>query len=280
MLLSEHDEGRSRCGVFQCDSCGRKFQKRMKARFRKAIKHFCCLSCVNTGRVHTEEWKCAMSERNSGVNNPYYGKVHTVETRKLMSEKVSKGLAEMSSDEKLSWRNHISENQRGGNNPFYGQKHTDEARERMSKTRSRLISEGKLRGGPRGRSGTYTSTKTGRTERYDSFFELLRMRVLDIDSTVLSWTKAHGIVIQYELRGVTHRYVPDFKIICAENNVTLEEIKGYEDASKLEAKLTALKAHCLSNNMSVEYIDAQSIDEMARQWFGESLAVLRKKVQQ
>lgn len=38
------------------------------------------------GTHHSEEWKKMMSERNKGVNNPYYGRKHSEETRKKLRE--------------------------------------------------------------------------------------------------------------------------------------------------------------------------------------------------
>ena len=38
------------------------------------------ISAANTGRLHTEEWKVAMSARNLGSGNPMHGKTHTSES--------------------------------------------------------------------------------------------------------------------------------------------------------------------------------------------------------
>jgi len=42
-----------------------------------------------TGVPHTEEWKQAQSERNSGENNPMFGAPRTKEWKKAQSEKMS-----------------------------------------------------------------------------------------------------------------------------------------------------------------------------------------------
>lgn len=125
----------------------------------------------------------------------------------------------------------------------------------------------------------HASSKTGRTERYDSFFELLRMRVLDLDPDVVDWTKVHEIVIEYQHDGRTRRYVPDFRVV-RESGVMLEEIKGYEDETKLAAKLRALTDHCARQGWQHEYFDAAAMDDMARKWFGEPLTALRRKAVQ
>lgn len=243
---------------------------------RDKTKHFCSRGCVNKGRTHTEEWKQAMSERNTGEGNPFYGRQHNDKTLDQLSTASKNAALRMTIPQKKARCAKISQSMTGVNNPFHGRHHTAESRTAMSKTRSRLISEGKLRSGPRGRSGTHTSSKTGRAERYDSFFELLRMRVLDVDTDVIDWTKAHGITIEYQLDDVTRRYVPDFRVVRAVG-VTLEEIKGYEDAVKLDAKMAALRSYCLSNGLCAVYLDVGAMTLMAQQWFGESLTVLRKK---
>src|SRR3972149_3632616 len=44
----------------------------------------------STGRKHSEEWKNKMSEKNSGINNPFYGKTHSEETRKKIRDALKK----------------------------------------------------------------------------------------------------------------------------------------------------------------------------------------------
>ena len=63
------------------------------------------------GKHHTEESRKKMSEALKGENNPFYGKHHTDKTRRKMSE-VKKG----------------------ENNPFYGKHHTDKTRRKMSES--------------------------------------------------------------------------------------------------------------------------------------------------
>jgi len=41
----------------------------------------------NKDRKHTQEWKDSMSKRNSGKNNPFFGKTHSRETKRELSEK-------------------------------------------------------------------------------------------------------------------------------------------------------------------------------------------------
>lgn len=61
------------------------------------------------GKVHSKKTKLKMSVLNSGKNNPFYGKFHTIETRKKI---------------RLSKINWIKENKNNGNQifPFYNKK--------------------------------------------------------------------------------------------------------------------------------------------------------------
>lgn len=64
---------------------------------RQLKRKFCSGLCAkisngerNKGRKHTEEWKQNLRERNSGTNNPFYGRSHTEETKKKLSLKTQK----------------------------------------------------------------------------------------------------------------------------------------------------------------------------------------------
>lgn len=46
------------------------------------------MSIVHTGRKQSEEEKQKKREKESGVNNPFYGKTHDYETRKKMSKPI------------------------------------------------------------------------------------------------------------------------------------------------------------------------------------------------
>lgn len=64
------------------------------------------------GRIMSEETKQKISIANSGENNPFYGKTHTEETKKKMSE------------------NHIDTS--GENNGMFGRTHTPEVKQKLS----------------------------------------------------------------------------------------------------------------------------------------------------
>lgn len=74
-----------------CELCGENFEVNLKIK-RSRNKRFCSGTCAkrynglnNKGRVHTEECKKQMSERNSGEKNPFYGKEHSTTSKNKMS---------------------------------------------------------------------------------------------------------------------------------------------------------------------------------------------------
>ena len=98
------------------------------------------------------------------------------------------------------------------------------AREKQSKIRADQISNGTNTRTTYGKNGHYISTKTQIREFYNSSWELVSMQELDIDSTVVTWTKKHKIHINIS---PGHRYIPDFLITYISGIVVLEEVKGY-----------------------------------------------------
>jgi len=113
-------------------------------------------------------------------------------------------------------------------------------------------------------------------ERYDSFFELLYMQLLDADNSVRTWTKAHGIRILYHWSGAIRTYVPDFLIERGDQRVIVE-VKGYEEPSKLNAKLNALEEHCEDTGVQYEYVDHGALEQRVHAVYGCSIATLRKR---
>lgn len=75
---------------------------------------------------------CARSKKMGGENNPFYGKKHSLETRRLLSNLASQKVG----DKNPFYGKHLSEEHKlkmntalgdicGKNNPFYGKQHTE-----------------------------------------------------------------------------------------------------------------------------------------------------------
>lgn len=63
------------------------------------------------------------------------------------------------------------------------------------------------------------------------------MKFLDANPNVISWTKNHGISLEYPWNGLFRRYVPDFLVRFVDGHVCLEEVKGWiREKERFEAK--------------------------------------------
>lgn len=90
------------------------------------------------------------------------------------------------------------------------------------------------------KTGTYTSTKTGKTCKYRSGWELKYFEHLDTDPDVLDW-ESEPFTIPYVSNKKTGRirnYIPDVLVRRKSSGVTLEEIKP---TNKLQKRLVARK---------------------------------------
>lgn len=77
--------------------------------------------------------------------------------------------------------------------------------------------------------GIYTSTKTGRTERFDSSYELRRFKALDESSIVQDWGRPK-FRIRYKWKTAKRGrklYHPDILVKYHDGRIFLEEVKGY-----------------------------------------------------
>lgn len=123
-------------GAFVCDTCSKHYKRRYSTSLRNSADSFCCRSCVNTGRRHSQEWKVMMAARNTGEANPFFGRKHSAEYCRVASQ-ARQGI---SWDDRFG--HEVAEQLRaqhsralsGENNPFYGRKHTDEACVKISRS--------------------------------------------------------------------------------------------------------------------------------------------------
>jgi hypothetical protein len=131
-----------------------------------------------------------------------------------------------------------------------------------------------------GHGGTYKSELSGVIESYDSNWELIRMKMLDDDPYVISWTKLHKIKITYEdiCKGIAKQrnYIPDFLIKYKEQTV-LEEIKGFIfNSETVDAKSAAATAYCNDNNIIYRFINEASFYKLVRDKYGKTVKSVLK----
>jgi hypothetical protein len=139
----------------------------------------------------------------------------------------------------------------GERNSFYGKTHSNITREKLSKSRSNAIANGSYndKSNSRGYKGYYYSVKNDEEFYFDSATELLRMVKLDGDSSILKWTKNHGIILEY-FKDYKRNYHPDFLITYKDGTIVLEEVKGYINSNN-EEKKKVLKKY--TNKMGYKY---------------------------
>lgn len=263
--------------LFQCEGIGCEFfEWQTGIKSIRGTRKYCSRSCIQKGRHRSDEWKKKMSELISGEGNPFYGKKHDVETRQKMSESAKIGLSQMSPEKRKLMNEHRSDTLKGEKNPFYGKTHDYKTRSQMSYSRATGIAEGRI-SSPRGLKGWHSSHKSGERFYHDSFYEAIRMRMLDEMPEVDLWTKRHGIIIPYKFMGADKYYVPDFLIEYSDGHTVLEEIKGYENPEKLAVKMIAFTEYCKNHNFECRFIDAVSLERLTFTFYAKKISQLRRE---
>jgi endogenous inhibitor of DNA gyrase (YacG/DUF329 family) len=129
-FLKKEDEG-------TCPVCGKEtFFKNLNKGYCKFCSKKCAKSKENHpmfGKYHSEETKKKMSDAKKGENNPNYGKCCSEETKKKMSDaqkgKNNHNYGKHPSEET---KKKMSDAKKGENNPNYGKHLSDEIRKKLS----------------------------------------------------------------------------------------------------------------------------------------------------
>jgi hypothetical protein len=123
--------------------------------------------------------------------------------------------------------------------------------------------------------GKYSNKSTGCVELYDSMYELLYMEFLDSDKDVTTWTKKHKIVVNYNIDGKEHNYVPDFLVKFKSGEQRVVEVKGVQDIS-VAFKEQALHFFCAMNSVQVETLFFDDINSMCKKLHNRTFKTWKK----
>ena len=181
---------------------------------------FECKECGNLFKTKDKRRKFCTRKCyfSNPKNNPFFGKEHSEESKDKIGQKTKE-------------RYPSSED-----NPFFGKKHSKKSREQMSTTRSEKIANGEINPIQRGKIGYFNGLF------YHSSYELKRIMDLISDTNVISIENCK-LQIPYFYNG-NRIYNPDLKIVYKNNDIAIEEIKGYESKKDL-VKYESAISFCL-----------------------------------
>lgn len=86
----------------------------------------------SSGWKAPQAYRLAKSVSNTGEGNPFYGKTHSPEVRKVYSENCKQQWQDESFREKMGA---LAKQRIGGRNPFFGKSHSEETRRRISESK-------------------------------------------------------------------------------------------------------------------------------------------------
>ena len=161
-----------------CPSCNRVLTTNNKYWNNKAImERRRCLSCVNTGRVITDEWRENMRKNHAnfcGDRNPFYGKHHTSDTKNAL-KMTNTGKDRFSDEYKIK----LSQKMVGENNPFYGKHHSSDTIKKMSLPKTDAHKHNlklALKGNPSPLKGKHHTDESKRKMRISAIKRISRMK--------------------------------------------------------------------------------------------------------
>jgi hypothetical protein len=265
--------------LIECDNCKERFIF-IGTEAKLQGKRFCSIKCRNK---FVKNWinKDGISKglkkyySKNTVWNKNLSKNTDIRVKKISdglkkSEKFQKTIHSKEYSEKMSKRNL----QNG--NPFFGKTHSKQNKENWSKQRSEKIADGSYNFKNRGIKGYFYSKKNNDKFYYDSFWELIRMIILDNDTDVVSWTKKHNIKLKYVYNDNQKYYIPDF-LIKKNNEVIIEEVKGYENEEKKQIKFKILNEYAVEHNLKISILQFNDINLLCLKLFKKNINTLRKE---
>lgn len=116
----------------------------------------------------------------------------------------------------------------------------------------------KARSGTRGNFGNFPSTKAG-IVHFDSAWELRRMKELDADVSIKTWSRSKHRIAWRDVDGKERTYFPDFDVEYVNGRIVVEEVKGFTDESS-RLKIEAGADHCASQGIEYRVLNDRSFD--------------------
>ena len=256
----------------QCPNCQKKLNYCNESNCNKAKKcDSLCSSCACKKRIQTygiDESFIANHTKGCfiGNKNPFYGKAHTKEAKKKMSENTDKSF--MQTD---AYKEKVSKQTKGKGNPMYGKtvyniwvekygKEQADEKNKNWKEKQRINSTGKNnpmygksspQGSGNGWSGWY----------HDFYFRSLKelSYLVQLDEDKVMWQSAEHIKIKYiNWDGNERTYRPDFLV----ENQIIVEIKPMRLWNSPIVKLKTLAAisYCQTHDLIYKLVDQKPID--------------------
>lgn len=268
--------------IFKCDNCQEKFTK-IGTEAKLKNKRFCSIKCKGvwirknrlTSEIISNGLKRFYSKNN--VWNKGLNKFNNESIKKISDHHLIPNGEFQKMTRSDEHHKKISESLKGEKNPFFGKKHSNKSKSKISKKRSENIANGTINLKGLGIKGWYFSSKNNTQFYHDSFWELLRMKILDLDENVINWTKRHKIKIPYVFEKIKRNYIPDFLIQYKNKRKVLEEVKGYEEEKRKKLKFKLLKRYCEKNNLEPNIITHKELTKLCNIYFKKSIEDLRKE---
>lgn len=224
---------------YNCQQCGN-----VITTTKSTPRKFCSVKCRNKND----------SDKYTGEGNPNFGKrhpgmfSHTDEAKRIITKKVTASWKTTSRREKHDKFLQEFREQYG-----YIPLHSPTAKLKAYEGYLQTLGTRKYGGWVGIQHGWYTSSKTGNQEYYSSSYELRRMEELDIDDSVVTWTKNHDFIVKYTLHDKVRAYKPDFYIEYVMGKLVIEEIKGFVPEEDIEQ-------YCSKVSYASEYFSTLGIE--------------------
>jgi len=228
---------------------------------RKIVSESCkkagCGKC-NKGKILSKIHRERISRATKGVNNPFYGKKHTL----LTQQKMSKNHADFNGDKnpyKIAAKRDpqlLVRQARSWRKQYWNKLKRDPVRfkrfcEERSKIVSNSIAKGKCCSYGRGhKHGYFYSRKQDLKMYFRSSWEESFLLYCEKSEPIKTFVNC-PIVIPYKFNGNIKNYLPDFLL----NNHLIVEIKPSKISAMLQSKMKrkALKGFC-KNNKNYAYV--------------------------